>query len=167
MNRILYISIGAALVMISIMITGCKKPKSTERETTNIVPTVNPTTPVEKTKNVITRTYDRARLPNALKQIGLAYHNYWGTSGGKGPTSQKDLAPYYENDATITKYLNDNVIIVYYGATMSSMTQGTSNTILAYEKDSDQGMRHILKADGSTAVLNQQDFDRFAKADGK
>jgi prepilin-type processing-associated H-X9-DG protein len=156
-----------ALTLSSLLVAGCKKPKSTEPEATSSAPTVNPTTPVEKTKNVITRTKDRALLPNALRQIGLAYHNFWDTTGGKGPASQKDLAKFYENNANINKLLNDNIIVVIYGATMNSMTQGTSNTILAYEKDSDQGMRHVLFADGHPAVMNQADFDKAPKADGK
>jgi hypothetical protein len=47
------------------------------------------------------------------------------------------------------------------------MTQGTSNTILAYEKDADQGMRHVLMADGRAVVMNQADFDKAPKAVGK
>src|SRR5579859_5078081 len=163
MNRLLFPLVAGGLVLSSILIAGCKKPKSTEPEVANSAPTVHPTTPVEKTKNVIQRTYDRVRLPEYLKQIVLAYHGYWGDHPGKGPSSQKDLAPYYENNPTINKLLSDNIIVVYYGATLNSMTQGTSNTILAYEKDSDQGMRHVLKADGSTAVMNQADFDKAPK----
>jgi hypothetical protein len=167
MNRLLFPLVVCGLGLSSILIAGCKKPKSTEPEVANTGPAVQPTTPINKNKNVIARTYDRAKLPSLLKQIGLAYHSYWSTSGGKGPSSQKDLAPYYENNAAINKYLNDGVIVVYYGATLTGMTQGTSNTILAYEKDSDQGMRHVLMGDGRPVVMNQADFDKAPKADGK
>ncbi|MFL5242413.1 MAG: hypothetical protein ACJ8FY_09920 [Gemmataceae bacterium] len=166
MNRLLFLSLASAIVLSSALLVGCKKQKNTELETTSIS-TVQTTTPTNRNKNVIARTYDRVRLPNSLQQIGLAYHLYWDSNGGKGPSSQKDLAPFYENNATINKLLAEGNIIVFYGATLNSMTQGTSNTILAYEKDSDQGMRHVLMADGRAVVMNQADFDKAPKADGK
>jgi hypothetical protein len=167
MIRFLARCVVSAFIVSATLVASCKKPKDADPEKTSPSSSVQPTSPSNKNKNVLARTYDRARLPNLLKQVGLAYHSYWDSNGGKGPRSQKDLEPFYENNQTINKLLSEGNIIVLYGATLTSMTQGTSNTILAYEKDADQGMRHVLMADGRPVVMNQSDFDKAPKAVGK
>jgi hypothetical protein len=167
MIRFLARCVVFAFVVSAALVVGCKKPKDADTDKTVPSSSMQAATPTNKNKNVLARTYDRARLPNLLKQLGLAYHLYWDSNGGKGPGSQKDLEPFYENNQTINKLLSEGNIIVFYGATLTSMTQGTSNTILAYEKDADQGMRHVLMADGRAVVMNQADFDKAPKAVGK
>src|SRR5262249_28015580 len=77
----------------------------------------------------------QAILTNQMKQIVLAYHNFWASNRNAAPTKIEDLAPYYENDAKITALVKDGTVVVYWGAMIQKMTQGSSNTVLGYEKD--------------------------------
>jgi hypothetical protein len=167
MFRFLARCVVSAIIVSVALVAGCKKPKDADPDKTVPSSSMQAATPTNKNKNVLARTYDRARLPNLLKQLGLAYHLYWDSNGGKGPRSQKDLEPFYENNQTINKLLSEGNIVILYGATLTSMTQGMSNTVLAYEKDADQGMRWVLMADAAPKLMNQADFDKAPKADGK
>jgi hypothetical protein len=100
------------------------------------------------------------RLINDLKQIGLAYHNYFDTNR-KGPARAEDLDKYLENDARLTGLLKSGDVVFAYNVGILDMKQGTSNTVLAYPRDVKSKGGPVLMGDGSVRKMTA---DQFAKA---
>jgi hypothetical protein len=119
----------------------------------------NPAAAPQESRNTAARSND-------LKRIGLAYHTFVDTNG-KPPTRIEDLAPFYENDAAITKAVKDGSYVVLWNGDFRKMTQGTSNTILGYEKEAKDKEGLVLMADGSTKTMSAKDLNAAPKADGK
>jgi hypothetical protein len=106
----------------------------------------------------------QALLTNQMKQIVLAHHNFWSTNGNRGPTKPEDLAPFYENDAKITALMKDGTVVVYWGATLQKMTQGSSNTVLGYEKDTPASGGLVMMGDGTVKKMTAEEFAKAPKA---
>lgn len=109
------------------------------------------------------RADDEKVQPNDLKQIGLAYHNYYSETN-KGPKKAEDLAPYFEKSKKLLDHLKSKRIEFYYGVGLTEMTEGTSNTILAYEKDVPKKGGLALYGDGSVKKLTAEEFKTATKA---
>src|SRR5262245_27926619 len=111
--------------------------------------------PVKPPATGIRRAGERAEVNNAMRQLGLAYHTCC-DSTGRAPQKLEDLEPFYEKNAQITEMLKTKYIIFLYGTKPTQMTQGTSNTVLAYESQLDQqGIRITLMGDGSVTFMNE------------
>lgn len=97
--------------------------------------------------------------PNDLKQIGLAFHNHCDATN-KGPAKAEDLAPYFENDKKLLALLKDGDVVFIYGVSVRDMakTTGTSNTVLAYEKNAGSQGGLVLMGDGSVKKLTAEEF---------
>ena len=100
---------------------------------------------------------------NDLKQIGLAYHNHHDATN-KGPANAKELAPYFENNKRLLDHLESKRIVFFYNVRITQMTEGTSNTILAYEKDVPTKGGLALFGDGSVRKLTADEFKKAPKA---
>lgn len=154
---------GVALLVA--LLGACKKKTETVQPTSptpSAPAAVAPKNP-NAGKSTLARTFDRASLPGIFKQIGLAYHNCVDTTR-HGPRNLQELGQYLENNQKILKAIQDGEIVVLYGANPLFMPEGTSNTILAYEKNADRGLRYVLLADTSIKTMNQEDFDKAPKA---
>jgi hypothetical protein len=115
----------------------------------------------------IRRAGERADVQNNLRQVGLAYHMCC-DSTGRAPQKLEDLEPFYEKNPTITEMLKTKYVIFLYGTKPTQMTQGTSNTVLAYESQLDQqGIRITLMGDGSLTFMNEAEFKAAPKAGQK
>jgi hypothetical protein len=101
---------------------------------------------------------------NQMKQLALAYHNFWSTNGNRGPTKPEDLAPFYEKQADITALLTSGEVVVYMGATIQSMVNGSSNTVLGYEKDVPKSGGLVMMGDGSVKKMSADEFAKAPKA---
>jgi hypothetical protein len=161
------ICVVAACIVLAGLLSGCKKKgvETGAAQSTQASQSA-PTAPFVREKGA-----DRRKLSNDLKQIALAYLNYWDTKQGKGPKKAEDLLPLIENDQRLLKLMQDGQIVVYWGATIQGLTArttggdinqlATSNTILAYERDADnQGARMVVMVDGSIQTLSQEDFNK-------
>src|SRR5262245_1790713 len=104
--------------------------------------------------------------PNDLKQIGLAYHNHISDTT-KAPQKAEDLAPYFDNSKRLLDFLKTKQIEFFYGVGIAQMTEGTSNTILAYEKDAPTKGGQCLFGDGSVKKLSAEEFKKAPKAGKK
>ena len=118
-------------------------------------------------KGGLIRGMDVQEVKNHMKQIGLAYHNYL-SSNGKAPLKVQDLMQFLERSQPIEKMLTDGSVVFIYGASVQDMTQGSSNTLLAYEKDADtRGFRVVLFGDGSVDMLPDDEFQTKPKAQSR
>jgi hypothetical protein len=102
---------------------------------------------------------DPTALSNDLKEILLAYHSYSDKNKGSAPAKAADLAPFLEKRAL--GRLDDKSVVFVYGVTIKDMVEGTSNTILAYEKDAPEKGGLVAYGDGSVKKLTA---DAFKKA---
>jgi len=173
------------LLCIAVLLpaAGCKKKRAgpTDVETVGDVPVARATssTPKPVTKPAtqpaterdpnaglsgLARVWNEQEVKNNLKNLAIAYHHYF-TETNKGPTKASDLAPYYGKVPQITEALDKGWIVFFYKVTPFQMREGTSNTILAYERDPDAlGMRWIVKGDGSVEKVSAQEFEKMPKA---
>src|SRR5438045_2796887 len=102
---------------------------------------------------------DPTAATNDLKQILLAYHNYLTKNNGGAPAKAADLAPFLEKRA-LARLENKSVVFVY-GVTLKDMTKGSSNTVLAYEKDAPEKGGLVGYGD---AIVKRLTADEFKKA---
>jgi len=103
------------------------------------------------------------RRQNDLKQIGLAYHNYF-SANNRAPSKVEDLAPFYESSVELTRSLKSGDIVFFYGVGLREMKAGTSNTVLAYEKAVPTTGGYALFGDGSVKMLTPAQFKSAVKA---
>jgi hypothetical protein len=103
------------------------------------------------------------RTSNDLKQIGLAYHMHLDANSGP-PSKAEDLAPFFDNNARLLKMLKDETVVFFYKVGLNQMPSGSSNTILAYDKDVPQKGGLVLMADASVKKLSAEDFKKTPKA---
>jgi hypothetical protein len=104
-----------------------------------------------------------ARTTNDLKQIGLAYHNCVDATG-KAPAKAEDLAPFLCNNKRMVDLLKNEDIVFFFGVGIAQMTSGTSNTVLAYDKDVPDKGGLVLMGDGSVKKMSAEDFKKATKA---
>ena len=110
---------------------------------------------------------DPKALSNDLKEILLAYHNYADKNKGSAPTKAADLGPLLEKRAL--GRLEDKSVVFVYGVTLKDMIEGSSNTILAFEKDAPEKGGMVAYGDGSVKKLTADQFKKaiMAKASKK
>jgi hypothetical protein len=104
-----------------------------------------------------------SRTEMDMKMIGLAYHSHLDALR-KPPARAEDLLPYLGESPTAFKRLKDAQVIFFWNVGIKDMTAGSSNTILAYERDTSVKGGLTLFGDGSVRVLSLNDFQKTAKA---
>jgi hypothetical protein len=104
-----------------------------------------------------------ARTANDLKQIGLAYHLCIDGTG-RPPAKAEDLAPFMCNDKRLVDLLKNEDIVFFYRVGIAQMTNGTSKTILAYDKEVPDKGGLVLMGDGSVQKLSVDEFKKAHKA---
>ena len=120
------------------------------------------------TNVVSARQVDPRRIVNDLKQLGLAYHNY-NDANKKAPAKGADLGPFIENDKRLLGLLENKDIVFLYGVNLIDIINGagTSNTVLAYEKDAPTKGGAVLMADGSVKKITVDEFKKATLAKPK
>lgn len=115
----------------------------------------------------ITRRMEIAAARNMMRQLGIAFAAHVAQKN-RGPADQKQLSPFYENNAKINEYLSNKWVTFIWNANLRNMPKGASHTILAYESDADSsGIRIVLMASGSVEDMDEATFQQAAKAVGQ
>jgi hypothetical protein len=115
----------------------------------------------------IIRTRNLQLVQNDFKQLGLAYHNFY-DARKRGPANVDELAPFFDNDARLKQALQQGQYVFHWNMGLNQMPQGTSNTILAYERDPDAaGNRVVVMGDATPKIMGKADFEAALKAQGK
>ncbi len=109
------------------------------------------------------RADDERVMVNDLKQIGLAFHACIDATN-RAPQKAEDLAPYFENSKKLLNHLKIKRIEFFYGVGLVQMTEGTSNTVLAYEKDTPTKGGWVLYGDASVRKLSAEEFKKATLA---
>jgi hypothetical protein len=103
-----------------------------------------------------------------LRQIGLAYHAYH-DANARGPANGDDLGPYF--DAKDRKRLVDAVnlarVVFIFNVRLQDMTEGTSNTVLAYVQETPRDGGLVLYGDASIKILTADEFKKATLAKAK
>jgi hypothetical protein len=95
-----------------------------------------------------------------LKAIGIAYHNV-NDQTMRPPAGPDDLAPYLADFPEALQYLKSGEVVFVYGAPLKAIMMGdvgTSQTVLAYEKDAPTRGGLVLMADGATISMTPEEF---------
>ena len=102
---------------------------------------------------------DERVTANDLKQIGLAYHAFH-DANNRGPANAEQLAPFFENSKKLLDHLKTKRIEFFYNVRITDMTEGTTNTVLAYEKDTPTKGGFALYGDGTVRKLSAEQFKK-------
>lgn len=99
---------------------------------------------------------DRQKRSNDLKQIALELANYH-DANGKFPADQQ--AFLRGADPVVTSLVQGGQYTVLYGEVrMADLTEGTSNTVVAYENQTRGGNRLVATADGNVVLMPEAEF---------
>lgn len=107
-----------------------------------------------------------ARTANDLRGIGLMYHEYH-NANAKAPDKLEDLKAYSSIDPKGYEALAAGQYVFVYGVRLLDMPEGTSKTVLAYEKDAPTKGGYVLMGDGSVQKLTAKEFQAAPKAQAK
>jgi hypothetical protein len=111
------------------------------------------------------RPDDPTATANDLKEILLAYHNYYDKNRGTAPKTADDLKPFMQKRAA--GHLDKGNVVFIYGVGIREMVNGTSNTILAYVKDVPEKGGLVGYGDGSVKKLTADQFKKATLAKPK
>jgi hypothetical protein len=151
-------------LLAGLFVVGCHKDKTTTRQAKTDDKTTKDS---QKAKGGIPRKIDETKVRNDLAQLALAYHNCNDTQG-RPPANADELAPYFENDTKLKEALKSGQYVVIWKSRFTSMTDGTSNTILVYEGWEDtEGNRFVAMADTKVKKLTAKEFEATPKAQGR
>jgi hypothetical protein len=154
---------GEKIDNLDAITTLIKAPKSELKAT----PFVPPAPFKDKTAPAATGpALDPQVATDYLKQIALAYHSH-SDAAKKPPAKMDDLRPYLKDSPGVYESLEKGQIVCYYGAALLSLTQGTSNTILAYERNVPEKGGPVAYADGSVKTVTAEQFKAAPKAEVK
>lgn len=103
------------------------------------------------------------RTLNDMKMIGLAYHSHLGAFR-KPPARAEDLRAFLAESPTAFQRLTDGQVVFFWNVGMEQMTAGSSNTILAHERDAPAKGGLVLFGDGSARAISLDEFQKTAKA---
>lgn len=142
-----------ALALGVLLVGGCKR-KAAE-----------PTTEAPSGKPAIGKyipSFGRHLAAHDLGQISLCY-----MAAASAPRSLQDLADLKRDMPKVYKAIEDGEYIVLWGADPLRAPAGTTNTVLAYDKDVPENGGVVAFLDGSIRTVTAQEFEKFDKPGAK
>jgi hypothetical protein len=102
---------------------------------------------------------DRTQRINALSGIGKAYHNHWAAFNSKAPQKAEDLDQFLADYPEARARLRDGSVVLVYGVRLRDMMpEGTSNTVLGYEREVPERGGLVLMGDGAVFTVTAAEF---------
>jgi hypothetical protein len=93
-----------------------------------------------------------------MKIIGLAYHTV-NASQGRGPKTIEELEKAFKPDASAIQRIKNGEIVVRWGLRIpGSFPEGTSNTVLLYEKDVPTQGGAVVMGDAGFRMMTAEEF---------
>jgi hypothetical protein len=109
----------------------------------------------------------RAKRTNQLKLVGLAYHSYQ-DNNIKPPSGVADLLPLLSSEPDAAQALQSGEFVILWGAKVpQDFPQGTSVTVLGYDKDVPTKGGLVLLGDGSVQNMTLAEFNAAPRPKGK
>jgi hypothetical protein len=177
MARSIHAVVTAGLV--ALLLAGCGPARTTAPLPVNPPPPAgpqqptppNPTPPAGTAPRSISDPREKQKVVNDLRQIGLAYINYW-TGSDRGPSKVDELYSNLDGPKSpMSKGLASGKYKVYLNASVAQMPAGTSMTILGYyagEPGIYSGVTEargpVLMADGRVVDMDPSEFKAAPKA---
>lgn len=112
---------------------------------------------------------DRQARSNDLKQIALSYISYCDVNR-KGPANIDELVNLQPEIAPVAQKVKNGQYVVPWNVNMANMTQfteGTSNTVLAYESAVPTAGGLVVMCDGFVKNMTAAEFNAAPKAGDK
>jgi hypothetical protein len=103
-----------------------------------------------------------------LKVIGLAYHSFNDVKK-RGPKDADELKPFLGENQSAYQGLKDGRYVFQWNVRMMDVMKGTgtSNTVLAYERDVPTRGGAVLTVDGSPQTMTAEEFKKAPLAKPK
>jgi hypothetical protein len=108
---------------------------------------------------------DKVKRHNDLMQIGLAYHGFY--DGNKRPPASVAELRQQPLSVDAVRKLEDGSIVFLYGVAPLEMSEGSTNTVLAYEKDVPTSGGYVVFGDGHVDWVTPERFKTLAQAKKK
>jgi hypothetical protein len=160
------IGLAALCLALTVLLSGCGKEKKKGSDDDGVKRN-GPFPQGEPGQGGIVRTANKQVVQNHMRQIGLAFHNFCDSHPGKGPAKPEDLLPFLENDAKIKEAFEKGLYVLHWHKPITQMTQGTSKTIVASEKEPDAyGNRVVVLGDASPKTMNKAEYEKTLQAQG-
>jgi hypothetical protein len=96
-----------------------------------------------------------------LKDLALQYQTQADT--GNPPKKLEDLADYQRTNSKVYQAIKEGHYIVLWGSDPARAQAGTTNTVLAYEKDVPTKGGVVVFLDGNVRPVTAQEFQTLAK----
>jgi len=107
---------------------------------------------------------EQKKASNELKELALAYHSFASANQDKAPANLDELSQFLSKDGKVVEAMKEGKYVFLYGVPLRSMTLGTTNTVLAYEKDVPTRGGLVAMADASVKTMTAQEFQAAPKA---
>jgi hypothetical protein len=109
----------------------------------------------------------RAKKANQMKLVGLAYHDYQDNKG-QPPAQAADLLPLLSTEPDAAQALQSGDVVVLWGAKVpQDFPDGTSLTVLGYDKDVPTKGGLVLMGDGAVQNMTAAEFQKAPRPKNK
>jgi hypothetical protein len=100
-------------------------------------------------------------LKSNLQIIALAYHNLADSNAERsGPKNVEELQKAFKPDAAAIQRVKDGELVVRWGLRLpGDFPEGTSNTVLAYEKNAPTKGGAVVMGDGQFRMMTAEEFN--------